>query len=86
MGAERRRQVRARVLRRARIVYRKGWASLDCVVLDISPTGAQIRVGALLGLPDRFELRIEGGPARDAVVRYRTTGVSGVEFVDGRAA
>ena len=86
MGAERRRHERERVLRRARIVYRRGWSSLDCVVLDLSSGGARIRVGGLLGFPERFELRIDGGPVREAVVRHRAAGVSGVEFVDGLAA
>jgi hypothetical protein len=86
MGAERRSHARARVLRRARIVYRRGWGCLDCVVLDLSSTGAQLKVGALLGFPDRFELRIDGGPAREAVVRYRGPDISGVEFVDDRVA
>lgn len=86
MGAERRRHERERVLRRARIVYRRGWSSLDCVVLDLSSGGARLRVGGLLGFPERFELRIDGGPVREAVVRHRAAGVSGVEFVDGLAA
>ena len=86
MGAERRRHARARVLRRARIVYRRGWGSLDCVVLDLSTGGAQLKVGALLGFPDRFELRIDGGPVREASIRYRGPDVSGVEFIDDSAA
>ena len=86
MDAERRRHERERVLRRARIVYRRGWSSLDCVVLDLSSGGARIKVGGLLGFPERFELRIDGGPVREAVVRHRAAGVSGVEFVDDRAA
>lgn len=86
MSAERRQHERAHVLRRARIVYRRGWSSVDCVVLDLSAAGARIKVGALLGFPDRFELRIDSGPVREAVVRYRGPDVTGVEFVDDRAA
>ncbi len=84
MGAERRREERAHVLRRARIVYRRGRSTIDCVVLDLSAGGARLKVGGLLGFPERFELRIDGGPVRDAVVRYRAAEVSGVEFVDDR--
>lgn len=86
MSAERRQHERAHVLRRARIVYRRGWSTLDCVVLDLSSGGARLKVGALLGFPDRFELRVENGPVREAVVRYRGADVAGVEFVDDRAA
>ena len=85
MGAERRRHARARVLRRARIVYGRGWGSLDCVVLDLSSGGALLKIGSLLGFPDRFELRVDGGPVREAVVRYRGPDISRVEFVDDRA-
>lgn len=86
MSAERRRHARARLLRRGRIVFRKGWASVDCVVLDISPDGARIKVGAMLGFPEHFELRVENGATREAVVRYRAGDVAGVEFVDVAAA
>ncbi len=86
MSADRRQHDRAHVLRRARIVYRRGWSSLDCVVLDLSAGGARIKVGSWLGYPDRFELRIDSGPTREAVVRYRAADVTGIEFVDDRAA
>ena len=86
MSVERRQNGRARILRRARIVYGRGWSTLDCIVLDLSPTGARLKVGAMLGFPDRFELRVENGPVREAVVRYRAMDVTGVEFVDDRAA
>jgi hypothetical protein len=86
MGAERRRHGRAHVLRRARIVYRRGWSSVDCVVLDLSTGGARLKVGGLLGFPERFELRIDSGPVRDAVVRHRGVDETGVEFTDGRIA
>jgi len=86
MSEDRRQVPRAHVLQRGRIVYRRGWSSLDCVVLDLSSGGARIKVGAWLGYPDRFELRIENGPAREAMVRYRAADVTGVEFVDEKAA
>ncbi len=86
MSADRRSQVRARVLRRARIVFRRGYSTLDCVVLDLSSGGARIRIDAWLGMPDRFELRLENGPVREAVVRYRDRDSTGVEFVDNLAA
>ncbi len=82
MQTNRRKQPRAHMLRRARIVYRRGHCTMDCVVLDLSDGGARLRVTEWLGLPDRFELRIENGPARDAEVRFRTFDVAGVRFVD----
>ncbi|MBB5220267.1 hypothetical protein HNP73_000188 [Amaricoccus macauensis] len=72
---------RARVLRRAKIVFHRGYNAVDCVVLDLSPGGARLKIGALLGLPDQFELRIENGPVYAATVRYRLPEVTGVRFM-----
>jgi hypothetical protein len=83
---EKRQRPRAHVLRRGKIVFRRGYGVLDCVVLNVSPDGARLRVNAWLGLPDRFELRIEQGPAHEAVVRYRRLDEIGVQFVDRAAA
>jgi PilZ domain len=86
MESDRRQFQRAHVLRRGRIVFRRGHSSIDCVVLDLSAGGARLRVGEWLGLPERFELRIESGPAREAEVRFRDMGMTGIEFVDRAAA
>ena len=83
---EQRQHPRAHVLRRARIVFRRGHSSLDCVVLDLSPAGARLKVDEWLALPDRFELRIENGPQREAEVRFRAMEMTGVRFIDDRAA
>ncbi len=83
---DRRQHPRSHVLRRARIVFRRGFSTLDCVVLDISGGGARLKVSEWLGLPDRFELRIENGPAHEVEVRHRSMDVTGVQFVDARAA
>lgn len=68
------------MLRRAKIVFNRGYSALDCVVLDLSPEGARLRFGSMLGLPDRFELRLDNGLAYPAVVRYRTAEVAGISF------
>jgi len=86
MTSERRQHGRAHVLRRGKIVFRRGHGGIDCVVLDVSPQGARLRVGAWLGLPDTFELRIENGAVYEARVRYRNVEQIGVEFVANRAA
>jgi hypothetical protein len=86
MASEQRQQARAHVLRRGKIVFRRGYAVIDCVVLDVSPEGARLRVGAWLDLPERFELRIESGGVHEARVRYRNLEEIGVQFVEDRAA
>jgi hypothetical protein len=86
MSGERRRFPRIHVLRRARIVLSRGHSTIDCVVLDLSSGGARLKVWEWLGLPERFELRIENGPARVGAVRYRDLQVAGIEFLDRDAA
>ena len=83
---EQRQHPRAHVLRRARIVFRRGYSTIDCVVLDLSPAGARIKVDEWLALPDRFELRIENGPSREAEVRFRAMEMTGIRFTDDLAA
>jgi hypothetical protein len=86
MTSDRREHPRTHVLRRARIVFRRGYSTVDCVVLDLSEGGARIRIGNWLALPPTFELRMENGAPRDAEVRFRTRETLGVRFTDGIAA
>ena len=86
MASEQRHHTRAHVLRRGKIVFRRGYGVIDCVVLDVSPDGARLRVGVWLALPDRFELRIDNGVIHEAQVRYRHRDEIGVQFIDARAA
>lgn len=83
MVEDRRHHARARVLRRAKIVFNRGYSALDCVVLDLSPEGARLKLGSMLGLPDRFELRLANGLTYAAVVRYRGAEVAGISFDAG---
>lgn len=80
MSTERRKQPRQRVLRRARIVYGGGHNVVPCTLLDLSSDGARIKLGDWLGIPERFELRIENGPCRLANIRYRAIDAAGVRF------
>lgn len=83
---DKRRHPRAHVLKRARIVFSRGHSTLDCILLDLSPGGARIRVDEWLALPERFELRIENGPRREAEVRYRAMETTGIRFLDDSPA
>jgi hypothetical protein len=86
MSDDRRSSLRHHVLRRARIVLRRGYSTIDCVVLDLSAGGARIRVGEWMPLPPSFELRLEDGPSREAEVRFRKRDAIGVRFIDAAAA
>lgn len=86
MSPERRHDPRIRILRRGRIVFRGGFAVIDCIVLDLSAGGARLRVGDWLNLPAAFELRLENGPVYKALVCFREMEVTGVRFVTDVAA
>jgi hypothetical protein len=85
MDEERRGSARARLLRRARIVFQRGRSSVDCVVLDLSAGGARLKLSGLLGLPDRFELRLDNGLRREVEIRHRGVETTGVAFIDTAA-
>lgn len=83
MTEERRKHPRSSVLRRGRIVLAGGHSGMDCVLLDLSAGGAQLRVDNWLTLPQRFEVRIKDGPRHLAEVRHRNMECTGVQFIAG---
>lgn len=54
---ERRHQIRARTLKSARILLNQ--SVIDCVVRDLSQTGACLKVESTLGIPDRFDVMFD---------------------------
>ena len=52
---------------------------LDCRVLDISPAGAMLEVGAKEWLPSRFRLITENA-RYECVVKHRDGAIVGVSF------
>jgi hypothetical protein len=81
-ASERRQHARSRVLRRGQVVLRGGYSTIGCVVLDLSAGGALIRVSDWLRLPDAFELRLDNGQSRLAVVCFRDRDTAGIAFRD----
>ena len=53
---ENRSNLRKRILKAGRINF--GFGSIDCVVRNISETGASLEVESPVGVPERFELLI----------------------------
>ena len=61
--------------------------SMDCVVRDISATGARLRVPDATAVPPQFELLLkQSGEYRPAHVRWRRKGEVGVSFMAERRA
>jgi hypothetical protein len=79
-GENRRRSARQRVLKRGQIIFNGRTAVIDCTVHDISATGARLRTGSPIGIPDTFDLTIADGPARPCRVVWRKPDQMGIEF------
>lgn len=81
--ATRRTQERTPTLIAGRIVF--GTGSIDCVVRDISQTGARLRVPDAKAVPPQFELSLkQASVTRPAKVRWRRKTEVGVSFVPER--
>ena len=73
---------RPRTLKAAQILLSKT-SSLDCVVKDLTETGARLRIPSALHVPDEFTLSITGdGTRRPAQVVWRKISEVGVRFTD----
>lgn len=57
---------RLRSFLKGRVLFNGGQTSLDCLIRDISPTGARLELSASITLPDRFDLYL---PHREATCR-----------------
>ncbi len=74
---------RMRSLLRARMIFNEGRSTLDCVVRNMSATGARIEISDSIALPEVFDLHIpHKGRKRAARLMWRDNGVIGAEFVD----
>ncbi|MGE5365767.1 MAG: PilZ domain-containing protein [Betaproteobacteria bacterium] len=56
---ERRASPRQRRLNAAKIVFNNNASVIDCIVRDLSPQGARLIVASPVGIPERFDLRID---------------------------
>lgn len=78
---------RRRTLMSAQIRHSGGAVTADCVVRNISDTGAKIDVSQGIVLPERFDLVI---PQKNVVhaceLRWRRAAEAGIAFLDAAAA
>jgi hypothetical protein len=79
---ERRASRRSPMLRGAAIVFKGGFASVRCNLLDLSEGGARLKPIDPASCPTHFELRIDDGPTRKCEVVRSERGVLGVRFTD----
>jgi hypothetical protein len=81
MPAERRKRKRVRRLGHAELVSLTDVEIVECVLRDVSATGARISVLDPEIVPDYFKLRIPGTPELQRCrVRWRSSSDLGLEF------
>ncbi|WP_019904357.1 PilZ domain-containing protein [Methylobacterium sp. 77] len=84
--SDNRREPRQRTFLKGRIIFNNGASSMDCLVRDMSATGARLALSETATLPEVFELFI---PQKErtykASLRWRRTDGIGIAFVDDAA-
>lgn len=81
--SERRASPRQRRLNGAKIVFNNNSSVIDCIVRDLSSQGARLIVASPVGIPDRFDLRIDrNGACYPSKIAWRTNDQIGCQFLD----
>lgn len=84
--SEHRREIRQRTFLKGRIIFNKGASTMDCLVRDMSSSGARLALTETSTLPESFELYI---PQKEKTYRaslcWRRADGIGVNFVDDAA-
>jgi PilZ domain len=76
-----RHEARKRALMNARIVYQDGVEFLDCTIVDVSASGARVRLSGNHAFPPRFFLiNVRDHKAHDAKVVWQDGQFAGVKF------
>lgn len=80
-ASDRRARPRRTLLRDAKILYKNRGCFMDCVIVNISESGAKLRPADMPLCPDEFSLQLHGGHFLDCEVIWRRQNVLGVRFV-----
>jgi hypothetical protein len=81
-AAQRRATKRQRTLIGAKVVFNDMMSTYDCVIRDLSESGARVKLNAPVQVPNSFMLRFSDGRIRQCKVKRRIALELGVEFVD----
>ena len=77
---ERRQAQRRTTLKGGRIVFNAGRSTIDCTVRNMSSRGAKLLVNSVVGIPDTFDLVLDGSVKQSCRVTWRRLKEIGVEF------
>jgi hypothetical protein len=80
---EARRSTRSKAIIGARALFNEGRSSVECLIRDISSTGARLSISSMIPLPREFLLEVPSrGQTYKVVLRRRRGEHAGVEFLD----
>lgn len=83
---EKRSTARVRSFLKGRILFNNHMSSMDCLIRNISATGAKLEIGVAVAIPDVFELFIpQRGDTLRAQLRWRRGEEVGVTFSEPQA-
>src|SRR6202044_170295 len=78
---ERRKTARTRSFLEGKILLNDRRSVIDCVIRNLSNTGACLQVTSLVGIPGEFDLQIDHEPAsRPCIAVWRAQNRIGIEF------
>jgi len=84
---EMRQSERVRSFLRAQIVFNNRMSTIDCIIKNISPTGAKVALNDTLAVPTEFEIDIpQKGRTHRARLVWRDKESIGVEFMEPKPA
>jgi len=72
---------RKRTLLGAKIIFNDGHSVYDCLVRNLSDTGAMIQIENPLAAPNTFDLQLSDNRVLACEVRWRKINSMGVQFV-----
>jgi hypothetical protein len=71
---------RRTTLKGGRIVFNAGRSTIDCKVRNLSSKGAKLQVVSVVGIPETFDLLLDGHSRQPCRVAWRSLKELGVEF------
>jgi len=78
--SEKRSVQRRSTLKGGKIVFNAGRSTIDCTVRNLSSTGAKLTVTSVVGIPDTFDLVLDGNSKQPCRIKWRRLKEIGVEF------
>ena len=80
-GIEHRKDARKKVLLSGKVIWDEGVRSIDCIILDVSATGARITLKQNKAMPEKiFLLDMQNRMAHRAIVVSERSGGFGLKF------